>query len=179
MLKELETQSSVTPPPRVERERPLRQAMPDRARGPAVATQVTGLAEVAGAIDRHLGQCRRHRGVFALVCVGVDVVDTESGLGFISEQTEKRVLQEVRNRICTRVRGGDAVLCPNERDACVLLPGASDVAARRIASRFQQALGGLYRIDELLLRVTVRVGSAAYPQDGMQSPELLRRATGW
>jgi len=107
------------------------------------------------------------------------MVDTESGFGRVPDQVERRVYEEVIHRVCARVRGGDQVLRPNDRDACVLLPGASADAVRRVAARFQQALNGDYRIDDWLLRVQVHVGSASYPDDGSQAPEMLRRATGW
>ena len=175
MLKEID----VRIPPRLERERLCRPAPVARARGPAVPTRVEGIAEVASIVDRHLAQCRRHRSLLALVCVGVDVVDTESGLGLVAEEVERRVHEEVINRVCARVRGSDTVLCPNERDSCVLLPGTSAEALRRVGARLRQALDGDYRIDGTLVRVSVRIGSAAHPDDGAQAPELLRRATGW
>jgi GGDEF domain-containing protein len=144
-----------------------------------VPTRVEGIAEVAGIVDRHLAQCRRHRSLLALVCVGVDVVDTESGLGLVPEEVERRVHEEVIHRVCSRVRGGDTVLRPNDRDACVLLHGTSAEALKRVSARLRLALNGDYRIDGVLVRVCVRIGSAAHPDDGAQAPELLRRATGW
>jgi GGDEF domain-containing protein len=175
MLEDLEAMSHT----RHERERIARQPVADRSRGPAVATSVDGVAEVAALLDRHLSQCRRHRSLLAVVCVSVDCVDTESGQGVVPSDTERAAHLEVLNRICSRVRGSDVVLRPNDRDACVILPGASEEAARRIAGRLLRALNGAYRIDDQVLQVNVQVGSAAHPADGSLAPELLRRATGW
>ena len=166
-------------PTRHDRERLLRPPLPDRARGPAVVTCVDGVAEVAAVIDRHLAQCRRNRSLLALVCVSVECVDTESGHGFVTTEVERLTHEEVMKRICSRVRGGDIVLRPDDRDACVILPGASEEAVRRIAGRFMRALNGAYKIDDNVMQVSVHVGSAAHPLDGGQAPDLLRRATGW
>lgn len=175
MLGDVETMSHT----RHDRERITRQPLPDRSRGPAVATSVNGVAEVAIILDRHLAQCRRHRSLLALVCVSVECVDTESGQGFVPAEIEQKAHEEVLARICSRVRGADLVLRPNDRDACVVLPGAGEEAVRRIAGRFLRALNGAYRIGDQVLQVTVHVGSAAYPLDGSMAPDLLRRATGW
>ncbi len=166
-------------PTRHERERIARPPLPDRTRGPAVVTSVDGIAEVAAVVDRQLAQCRRNRSPMALVCVSVECVDTESGHGYVTTEIERLTHEEVMKRICSRVRGSDVVLRPNDRDACVILPGASEEAVRRIAGRFMRALNGAYRIGDSVMHVTVQVGSAAHPADGAQAPELLRRATGW
>jgi GGDEF domain-containing protein len=175
MLKDVEAMSHT----RHDRDRLARPLVADRARGPAIATSVNGVAEVAIMVDRQLAQCRRHRSLLALVCISVECVDTESGHGTVASEVERQAHEEVMNRICSRVRGSDQVLRPNDRDACVVLPGASEEAVRRIAARFLRALNGVYRIGEHALQVTVHVGSAAHPQDGSLAPDLLRRATGW
>ncbi len=164
---------------RYDRDRLVRPVVPDRPRGPAVLTSVDGVAEVAAVLDRHLVQCRRNRTLLAIVCVSVECVDTESGVGFVTTEVERLTHEEVMKRICSRVRGGDVVLRPDDRDACVILPGASEEAVRRIAGRFMRALNGSYKIGDDVMQVSVQVGSAAHPADGGQAPELLRRATGW
>ena len=166
-------------PTRHERDRIARPPLADRARGPAEVTSVDGVAEAAAVVDRHLAQCRRHRTLMALVCVSVECVDTESGHGFVTTEVERLTHEEVMKRICSRVRGSDVVLRPNDRDACVILPGASEEAVRRIAGRFIRALNGSYRIGDDVMQVSVHVGSAAHPEDGTHAPDLLRRATGW
>jgi GGDEF domain-containing protein len=164
---------------RLERERRAWAAPGDRGRGPAVPTCVDGIAEVAGIVDRHLAQCRRHRRLLAVVCVGMDEIDADAGIASVPAEIVRRADQEMIRRLCARVRGNDLVLCPNERDACVLLPGASADAVRRVAARFRQALDGEYCIDGWRLRMRVRIGSAVHPDDGAQAPEMLRLATGW
>ncbi|MET0382134.1 MAG: hypothetical protein ABW032_01800 [Burkholderiaceae bacterium] len=152
-------------------------AVPDRPRGPALATRADSAAEVAAALERQLAQCRRRRSVLGLVCIAIEAIEGAAEREGVGADLERRATDEVVHRICGHVRGGDLVLCSDDRHACVILPGAGDQAVRRIAARFLRALNGLYRIDEALLNVTVRVGSASHPQDGSMAQELLQRAT--
>jgi diguanylate cyclase (GGDEF)-like protein len=146
-----------------------------RPRPLAASIALVGAAEVAAQLERQLVQCRRHRGAFGLVCVGVEHVE---GLqGEVDASLERRVRDEVAHRIASRIRASDRLLRESERDSVVLLPGGSADAAERVVERFVRALNGSYRIDDALLRVRVRVGCAACPGHGSQAAELLRRAS--
>jgi len=154
--------------------RPDRRPMAeDRARGPVEPTVVGGPAELATQIDRHLAQCRRQRGMLALLCVNVEFMDTEDGL--MSADLELKVRDEVAHRICGRVRGSDSVLRETDRDACVLLPGTADEDVRRVADRLGRALNGDYRIGGHLVHVAVRIAAAVHPRDGAMAADLLSR----
>ncbi len=150
--------------------------VPARLRDPAPAFAIAGSSEVSAQVERHLTQCRRHRALLALLCVSVLRIEVRGEP--VPADLEHQVRDEVAHRMRSRVRGGDRVLRESDRDTCVLLPGATDDAARRIADRFMKSLTGAYRIGDVLADVTVRVGYASHPQDGSQASDLLHRATG-
>jgi GGDEF domain-containing protein len=148
-----------------------------RTGGPRPVTAsiaLVGAAEVAAQLERLLAQCRRHRGAFGLVSVGVERV--EGAQGEVDPELERRARDEVAHRMASRIRASDRLLRESERDSVVLLPGGTADAAERVVERFVRALNGTYRIGDELLRVRVRVGCAACPGHGLQAPELLRRA---
>jgi len=125
-------------------------------------------------VERMLAQCRRQRGVMALVCVHVE------GIEAVGEDLpavlRRQVCQDLVHRMRSRVRGSDLVVQESEGDAGVLMAGAGLEAARRVARRFAQALSGTYRVGERLVEVNVGVGHAAYPEDGTLGAELVLRA---
>ena len=163
-------------PTRPEREEDSGHAPGEPVRAPALqrATVVAGPAEVEARIDLHLSQCRRRRGVMALLCVSVESIARLAGA--VSPKLEQRVREEVSNRIGNAVRGSDAILRESERDACVILPGADAAVAARVRARLERLLQGDYRMPGELLQVRVRIGAAAHPQDGARAQDLLRRA---
>ena len=164
-------------PTRPEREEDA--SHPGPADRPAVvprATPVSGPAEVQARLELHLSQCRRRGGVLSLLCVSVDTVELPGGT--VSASMEQRVRQEVSNRIGNAVRGSDAILRESDRDTCVVMPGADTGVAERVGRRIEHLVNGDYRVAGELLRVSVRIGAAAHPQDGLRAAELLRKAGG-
>ena len=139
------------------------------------ATAVSGPAEVQARVDLLLAQCRRRRGVLALLCVRVDGVARPGGLQ-VGAAMEQRVRHEVSNRIGNAVRASDAILRESDRDTCVVLPGADASVAARVGERLRRMVNGDYRVGGELLQVRVRIGAAAHPEHGARAPELLRRA---
>jgi len=125
-------------------------------------------------VERMLARCRRQRGVMALVCVHVEGVDTPGGA--VPEALRRQACEDLVHRMRSRVRGSDLVVQESEGDAGVLMDSAGPEAAQRVARRFAQALSGTYRVGERLVEVTVRVGHAAYPEDGSLGAELVLRA---
>jgi len=138
-------------------------------------TAVCGPAEVQARVDLLLAQCRRRRGVLALLCVRVDTVD-RSGLE-VSAVMEQRVRHEVSNRIGNAVRASDVILRESDRDTCVVLPAADAGVAARVGERLRRMVNGDYRVGGELLQVRVRIGAAAHPAHGARAAELLRRAS--
>ncbi len=147
---------------------------PRQAPSPRV-TPVSGPAEAEARIELHLGQCRRRRGVMSLVCVAVDTIARPDGA--LTPHLERRVREEVSNRIGNAVRGSDSILRESERDACVVMPGAEPAVAARVASRLARLLNGDYRVAGELMHVQVRIGTASHPGDGDDAGTLVRRAT--
>jgi diguanylate cyclase (GGDEF)-like protein len=147
---------------------------PDRPGLAPRSTAVSGAAEVEARLELHLSQCRRRRGVLALLCVSVDSVEAPGGT--VSAHMEQRVRQEVSNRIGNAVRASDSILRESDRDTCVVMPGADSAVAERVGRRLERLVNGDYRVAGELLQVAVRVGAAAHPEHGQRAPELLRRA---
>ena len=165
----------VMSPTRPEREEDCSQ--PGPAARPADVprtTPVSGPAEVEARLELHLSQCRRRGGVLALLCVSVDSVACPGGS--VSAHLEQKVRQEVSNRIGNAVRGSDSILRESDRDTCVVMPGADTGVAERVGRRLEHLVNGDYRIAGELLEVSVRIGAAAHPQDGLRASELLRKA---
>ena len=162
-------------PTRPEREEDSAKAGPPERQAVAPrATPVSGPAEAQARVELHLAQCRRRGGVLALLCVSVDAVSRTGGE--VSASMEQRVRQEVSNRIGNAVRGSDAILRESDRDTCVVMPGADAVVVERVGRRLEKLVNGDYRIAGELLEVSVRIGAAAHPQDGLRASELLRKA---
>jgi GGDEF domain-containing protein len=160
-------------PTRPEREHDGAQAPPVSARSATTrVTPVTGPAEVEAQVNLHLAQCRRRGSILALLSISVDAV------GAAGVALERRVRQEVSNRIGNAVRGSDVILRESERDTVVVLPGADEAVADRVRQRLERLLGGAYCVEGQLLHATVRIGDAAHPAHGARAPELLRRAGG-
>jgi diguanylate cyclase (GGDEF)-like protein len=137
-------------------------------------TPVSGPAEVLARLELHLSQCRRRGELLSLLCVNVDSIVRADGE--VSAALEQRVRQEVSNRIGNAVRASDAILRESDRDTCVVMPGADNVVAERVAHRLLRLVNGDYRIAGELLDVTVRIGAAVHPEHGSRAADLLRRA---
>ena len=137
-------------------------------------TPVSGPAEVLARLELHLAQCRRRGELLSLLCVNVDSIARAGGE--VSAALEQRVRQEVSTRIGNAVRGSDAILRESDRDTCVVMPGADNAVAERVAQRLQRLVSGDYRVAGELLDVTVRIGAAVHPEHGSRAAELLRKA---
>jgi GGDEF domain-containing protein len=133
-----------------------------------------GLLSMSTRVERMLAQCRRQRGVMALVCVHLERIEAPDDA--LPEPLRRQVCADLVHRMRSRMRGSDLVVQETDGDAGVLMAGAGEEAARRVARRFAQALSGTYRVGERLVEVTVGVGHAAYPEDGTLGAELVRRA---
>jgi len=162
-------------PPSDREEDSRREPAPSDART-AAAMPVCGAAEVLARLEQCLSRSRRRGSELAVLWVGVDRIVRMDGE--LDVALEQRAWEEVANRIGHAVRGSDVILRENERDTCVVLPGANAAVAARVARRLRRLLDGDYRVGTDLLQVSVRIGEAARPQDGSRAAELLRRASG-
>ena len=152
----------------------LREPEAIRLEAPDGEAAIDAAPSMAARVERMLAQCRRQRGVMALVCVRVEGI--EAGGEGAPAGLRRQVCEDLVQRMRSRVRGGDLVMQAGGAEAGVLMPGAGDEAAQRVAQRFLQVLSGPYRVDEHLLEVAVSVGQAAYPSDGTAGAELVLRA---
>jgi GGDEF domain-containing protein len=133
-----------------------------------------GTGSLCARIDRMLIQCRRRRGPMSLLCVEVERIDAPAGQRL--EGLERLVDEDVALRMRSRVRGSDRIVRESEREAIVLLDAANEAVARLVARRFAGALGDSYRVGDCIVKVSVRIGWAAFPADGNSGAELLRCA---
>jgi diguanylate cyclase (GGDEF)-like protein/PAS domain S-box-containing protein len=87
------------------------------------------------------------------------------------------VLREVARRLRDTLRQGDAVARLGGDEFVILLPGCgADSAARGIADKVRETLREPFRIGEHALQLSVSIGIAAYPGDGVTPDALLRQA---
>jgi GGDEF domain-containing protein len=133
-----------------------------------------GPSSMAARVERMLAQCRRQRGVMALVCVRVERIGAPGD--DLPAALRRQVCQDVAHRMRSRVRGSDLLVHESDGEAGVLMAGAGADAAQRVEQRFAQALSGPYRVGDRLVDVAVRVGRAAYPDDGTLGSDLVLKA---
>jgi GGDEF domain-containing protein len=154
---------------------PLARFAPHEASAPNFRAEPgAGAQSMSERVERMLAQCRRQRGVMALVCVRIERLDSAGGE--LPSALRRQVCADLVHRMRSRVRGSDLVVQESELVAGVLMAGAGGDAAQRVVQRFAQALSGPYRVVDRLVEVTVRVGHAACPADGMLGAELVLRA---
>jgi two-component system cell cycle response regulator len=88
------------------------------------------------------------------------------------------VLREVTERLRTAVRPGDLVARHSGDKFLVLLPGAEPRQAAQLAERMREAVSATHVPigDEARVRVTVSIGLATLPADGLTPRDLLHAA---
>lgn len=83
---------------------------------------------------------------------------------------------EMEQRLHSRLRCTDQALWHGEREVMVTLPATRLDGVQAVQQRLAQHLGGAYRIEQALLIVSVRVGSACHPAAGDTATLLLAAA---
>lgn len=139
---------------------------------------LTGLPNRALFDDRMavaLAAARRDEGRLALLFVDIDrFKPINDSLG---HAVGDRVLEGVAARIRQCIRESDTAARIGGDEFVVLLPGiAADDDAARVAHKIREAIGQPFVIDGRALAVSVSMGTALYPDDGLDAAALARHA---
>jgi diguanylate cyclase (GGDEF)-like protein len=113
-------------------------------------------------------------------CTGLLLIDLDhfkevnDALG---HATGDRLLREVAGRLLHAVRGEGTVARLGGDEFAVLLPGLQDAeVADVVADRLLEVLAQPLDCEGIKLSVEASIGVAAFPEDGLEVDELLRRA---
>jgi diguanylate cyclase (GGDEF)-like protein len=87
-----------------------------------------------------------------------------------------QLLKIMAERLVTAVRHTDTVARQGGDELVVLLPGANQAAADRIAAQLLQSLAEPVELNGRPLRVTASIGVGLYPRDGSDFGELAQAA---
>ncbi|MEO6278588.1 diguanylate cyclase domain-containing protein [Roseateles sp.] len=132
------------------------------------------LAALGLRVSRQFAQCRRDGEQIALLWVEVEVLEAPGSA--LSDDACDGIIQAVSQRLRNRVRGADEVLRIGPHCFAVLLmaagAGEADIAERRLL----QTVRGNYGVDDRLMQVGVRMGTAVFPEDGRNGAELAEAA---
>lgn len=87
------------------------------------------------------------------------------------------VLKEVATVLADSVRQVDLAARYGGEEFAVLLEDCDEKGGHRLAERIRQAIAALaLSCESVTVAVTLSIGLASYPQDGMEKPDLIARA---
>jgi len=145
-----------------------------RSSGSASLQRIDSPAALGLRLSRQFAQCRREGGQLALLWIDIEVLEQpDKPLG---EQAREHLIQVVSLRLRNRVRGVDEVLRVGDQGFAVLLMAAGTLEADIVERRLLQTARGNYGVDDLLMQVGVRIGTAVFPEDGRNGTELAEAA---
>ncbi|GAA1393821.1 GGDEF domain-containing protein [Catellatospora coxensis] len=144
----------------------------------ATTDPLTGLPNrraLRAGLTRELDQARRRGVPFSLILLDLDhfkAVNDEYG-----HLAGDLVLRQVGQILQSQVRSTDLAGRHGGEEFAVLLPDTGRDAALRTAERVRAALSGTpIEFQGHTVRVTASLGVVTYPEDGLTSEELVRRA---
>jgi diguanylate cyclase (GGDEF)-like protein len=132
-------------------------------------------------LERHLADCRRFGQVLSVLVFSVDdtrpmsVPAGDTGTAMASPAAEAVVL-ECGHRLRSRVRGSDVVVWLGGTCFGVVLVDCKPEGAQGARRRLITGIGGVYRLGEQLIDVTVDAGLACYPAAGDTGRQLIASA---
>ncbi|HKW78807.1 MAG TPA: EAL domain-containing protein [Candidatus Limnocylindria bacterium] len=143
----------------------------------ALHDELTGLPNRVLLLDRleqSILSSRRHHGTFALLVMDLDhfkeVNDT------FGHPAGDELLAQVGPRLRELLRESDTVARLGGDEFALILSGAGDTAAQRVARGVLDALAEPFVVEGQALRIEASMGIVLYPQHGEDSDTLLRRA---
>ena len=143
----------------------------------ALHDDLTGLPNRVLLLDRleqSILAARRHHGTFALLVLDLDhfkeVNDT------FGHHAGDELLSQVGPRLRELLRESDTVARLGGDEFALILSGAGDTAAQRVARGVLDALSEPFVVEGQALRIEASMGIVIYPQHGEDGDTLLRRA---
>jgi diguanylate cyclase (GGDEF)-like protein len=126
-------------------------------------------------LEHGLIQARRHQWNLALLCIDLD--NFKAANDTYGHHVGDKVLLAVANRLQLSVRGEDTVSrVGGDEFMCVLLDVSSSADVAEVADKIKRRIEEPYDFEGAAPVIGASVGIAMYPDDGITSDALLKRA---
>ena len=133
--------------------------------------------ELAQLLRAGLSACRRQRRGLGLLWLEVDLAATARGAApVLPPEHTVQVWMDVLLRLRRRVRATDHCMGLGDGRYAVLLNGADEAVALKVAERLRAALAEPHGLGPWRLGLSSRIGQACHPAHGQGAEELLDRA---
>lgn len=128
------------------------------------------------ALDRELARCARRKGSLAVLMIDVDHFKTFNDR--FSHAAGDTVLKEVSRVLQETIRNEDVACRYGGEEFTIILPETTAEAALHKAEKLRQSVEKLQtRLENsLYTEVTISIGVAIFPEEGITSAALLRSA---
>jgi len=154
-----------------------RKAQMDALRHQALHDALTGLPNRTLLVDRveqAIARARREGGLVAVLYMDLDsfkeINDT------LGHYFGDKVLQLVALQVQQVIRESDTLARLGGDEFSILLPGADEQDAIRIATKVREKLGEHFSLDGRMLHLGVSIGVVLFPRDGADVSTLIRHA---